>query len=140
VTILDTNVLSEVMAASPSEAALAWISNRRLVDPLFITTITVAEILYGIEILAPGRRREKLSAEAEAMFSEDFAGQILVFDEQAARSFSQIAAKRRGRGRPMAELDAQIAAIAHVHGAALATRNIGDFEGCGVKLMNPWLD
>jgi predicted nucleic acid-binding protein len=111
VTILDTNVLSEVMAASPSEAALAWISNRRLVDPLFITTITVAEILYGIEILAPGRRREKLSAEAEAMFSEDFAGQILVFDEQAARSFSQIAAKRRGRGRPMAELDAQIAAI-----------------------------
>jgi hypothetical protein len=116
------------MAASPSEAALAWISNRRLVDPLFITTITVAEILYGIEILAPGRRREKLSAEAEAMFSEDFAGQILVFDEQAARSFSQIAAKRRGRGRPMAELDAQIAAIAHVHGAALATRNIGDFE------------
>ena len=139
-TILDTNVLSEVMAASPSEAALAWISNRRLVDPLFITTITVAEILYGIEILAPGRRREKLRAEAEAMFSEDFAGQILVFDEQAARSLSQIAAERRRRGRPMAELDAQIAAIAHVHGAALATRNIGDFEGCGVKLMNPWLD
>jgi toxin FitB len=140
VTILDTNVLSEMMAASPSEAALAWISNRQLVDPLFITTITVAEILYGIEILAPGRRREKLSAEAEAMFSEDFAGQILVFDEQAARSFSQIAAERRRLGRPIAEFDAQIAAIAHVHGAALATRNTGDFEGCGVQLVNPWLD
>ncbi len=139
-TILDTNVLSEVMAASPSEAVLAWISNRRLVDPLFITTITVAEILYGIEILAPGRRREKLTAEAEAMFSEDFAGQILVFDEQASRSFSQIAAERRRRGTPMAVFDAQIAAIAHVHGAALATRNTGDFEGCGVKLVNPWLD
>ena len=139
-TILDTNVLSEVMAASPSAVALAWISNRRLVDPLFISTITVAEILYGIEILAPGKRREKLSAEAEAMFAEDFAGRILVFDEQAARSFSQIAAERRRRGRPIAEFDAQIAAIAHVHGASLATRNTADFEGCGVRLVNPWLD
>ena len=86
------------------------------------------------------RRDAAIGRRVEDLFSEDFAGQILVFDEQAARSFSQIAAKRRGRGRPMAELDAQIAAIAHVHGAALATRNIGDFEGCGVKLMNPWLD
>jgi predicted nucleic acid-binding protein len=140
VTILDTNVLSEVMTASPSEAALAWISNRRLIEQLFITTITVAEILYGIEILAPGKRREKLRAEAEAMFAEDFAGQILAFDEQAARSFSQIAAERRRRGRPIAELDAQIAAIAHVHGAELATRNTDDFEDCGVRLINPWVD
>jgi len=140
VTILDTNVLSEVMAASPSQAALAWISSRRLVDKLFITTITVAEILYGIELLAPGKRRDKLSAEAEAMFAEDFAGRILAFDEQAARSFSQIAAERRRRGRPIAEMDAQIAAIAHVHSALLATRNTADFEGCGIRVVNPWRD
>lgn len=139
-TILDTNVLSEVMAASPSQAALAWISSRRLVDKLFITTITVAEILYGIELLAPGKRRDKLSAEAEAMFAEDFAGRILAFDEQAARSFSQIAAERRRRGRPIAEMDAQIAAIAHVHSALLATRNTADFEGCGIRVVNPWRD
>ncbi len=74
------------------------------------------------------------------MFAEDFAGDILVFDEQAARSFSRIAADRRKQGRPIAEMDAQIAAIAHVHGALLATRNTNDFEGCGIRLGNPWLD
>jgi toxin FitB len=140
VTVLDTNVLSQIMAASPSEAAMAWISSRRLVDTLFITTITVAEILYGIKFLAPGKRRDKLSAEAEAMFAEDFAGRVLTFDEPAARSFSRIAADRRRRGRPISEMDAQIAAIAHVHGALLATRNTADFEGCGIRLANPWLD
>lgn len=139
-TILDTNVLSEIMAASPSQPALAWVSKRRLVDLLFITTISVAEILYGVELLPPGKRRERLSTEAEAMFAEDFAGQILLFDEAAARSFSKIAAERRRQGKPIAELDAQIAAIACVHGAALATRNTADFEGCGVRLFNPWVD
>jgi toxin FitB len=140
VTILDTNVLSEIMAPSPSEAALKWIKNRRLADKIVITSITVAEILYGIELLAAGRRRDKLRAEAEAMFAEDFAGDILAFDEPAARSFSRIASDRRKRGRPIAEMDAQIAAITYVHGAALATRNTADFEGCGIRLANPWLD
>jgi hypothetical protein len=139
-TILDTNVLSEVMASSPSEAALAWISSRRLVDPLFTTTISMAEILYGVELLPPGQRRDRLNTEAQAIFAEDFSGHILLFDEAAARSFSRIAAERRRQGRPIAELDAQIAAIAYTHGAALATRNTPDFEGCGVQLINPWLD
>ena len=139
-TILDTNVLSEIMATSPSAAALKWIKNRRLADRVVITSITVAEILYGIELLASGKRRDKLSAEAEAMFAEDFGADVLMFDEQAARSFARIAANRRKAGRPIAEMDAQIAAIAHVHGATLATRNTSDFEGCGIRLANPWLD
>lgn len=139
-TILDTNILSEVVASSPSEAVLAWVSKRRLADELFITTITVAEILYGIELLPLGKRRDKLSAEAEAMFTEDFSGRTLVFDEQAARSFAQIASSRRKLGKRIADFDAQIAAIARVHGAALATRNTGDFEGCGIQLFNPWVD
>ena len=139
-TILDTNVLSEIMAVSPSQAALRWIKNRRLADKVVITSITVAEILYGIELLAAGKRRDKLSADAEAMFAEDFPADTLNFDEQAARSFSRIAATRRQQGRPIAEMDAQIAAIAHIHGATLATRNIADFEGCGILLANPWLD
>jgi toxin FitB len=119
---------------------LEWISNCRAVDDLFITTITIAEVLYGIELLAPGKRRDKLSAEAEAMFADDFADKILVFDEHAALSFSRIAAQRRKRGQPIAEFDAQIAAIAFVHNAVLATRNTSDFEGCGVRLINPWVD
>ncbi len=139
-TILDTNVLSEIMAVSPSQAALKWIKTRRLADKVVITSITVAEILYGIELLAPGKRRDKLSGDAEAMFAEDFPGDILGFDEQAARSFSRIAANRRKQGRPIAEMDAQIAAIVHIHGATLATRNTSDFEGCGIRLANPWLD
>lgn len=139
-TILDTNVLSEAMASAPSERVFAWMSNRRRADTVFITTITMAEILYGIEILAPGKRRDKLSAQAEGMFTEDFAGRILIFDEQAARAFSQIAAERRAQGRPIAEMDAQIAAIVRVHGALLATRNTADFEGCGIQLANPWVD
>ena len=139
-TILDTNVLSEVMAPSPADAPLVWIERRRAVDPVFITSITVAEILYGVEILPAGKRRERLNAEAEAMFAQDFGGQILFFDEQAARAFAQIASSRRKLGRPIAEFDAQIAAIASVHGAALATRNPADFEDCGVQLVNPWMD
>ena len=74
------------------------------------------------------------------MFAEDFSGDILMFDEQAARAFSRIAASRRRQGRPIAEMDAQIAAIAHLHSALLATRNTADFDGCGIRLANPWLD
>ena len=140
VTILDTNVLSEVMRPSPSDLALRWMSARRAIDPVFITTITVAEILYGIELLPHGKRREKLSTESDAMFREDFVGRILAFDEAAARSFAHLASERRRLGRPISELDAQIAAIAQVHNATLATRNVADFEGCGIRLVNPWMD
>lgn len=81
-----------------------------------------------------------MNAEAEAMFAQNFGGQILFFDEQAARAFAKIASSRRKLGRPIAEFDAQIAAIAFVHGAALASHNTADFEDCGVQLVNPWMD
>ena len=139
-TILDTNVVSEVMASSPSDAALAWLARVRAADELFITAITVGEILYGIELLPPGKRRDRLNLDAEGMFTEDYAARILAFDERAARAFAEIAALRRKMGRPITELDAQIAAIASVHGATLATRNTADFEGCGIGLVNPWVD
>ena len=139
-TVLDTNVVSEVMLSSPSSAVVAWFARVRAVDELFLTTITLAEILYGIEILPLGKRRDSLKSDAEAMFTEDYSGRVLVFDEHAARAFAQIASSRRRLGRPIAELDAQIAAIAHIHDAVLATRNTGDFEGCGILLINPWGD
>ena len=139
-TVLDTNVVSEVMLSSPSSAVVAWFARVRAVDELFLTTVTLAEILYGIEILPLGKRRDSLKSDAEAMFTEDYSGRVLVFDEHAARAFAQIASSRRRLGRPIAELDAQIAAIAHIHDAVLATRNTGDFEGCGIRLINPWVD
>jgi toxin FitB len=140
VTILDTNVVSEVMASSPSRAVLDWIENLRTADELFLTAISVAEILYGVELLPKGKRRDKLALDAEDMFEEDYSGRVLVFDEAAARAFAHIAVGRRRIGRPIAELDAQIAAIASVHDATLATRNTADFEGCGIRLVNPWVD
>jgi toxin FitB len=135
--ILDTNVISEIMKASPSFRVMEWWSQQQPGE-LFTTTISVAEILYGIEILPKGKRRDSLRAEAEVVFTQDFAGRTLPFDEEAARAFAEIAAGRRAEGRPIAELDAQIAAVAHSRRAILATRNTADFEGCGVRLINPW--
>ena len=128
--VLDTNVVSELMHPSPAAAVLGWFSTE-LADELYTSAITEAEIFYGIELLPPGKRRSALLVGAETMFDQVFSGRVLAFDEEAARVFSRIAAGRRRRGRPMAELDAQIAAIACVHSAALATRNTADFEGCG---------
>jgi predicted nucleic acid-binding protein len=139
-TVLDTNILSELMLPSPSPAVVKWVTNQRSDAETFLTAITVAEILYGVELLPAGKRRDKLEAEAEAMFAEDFSGRILPFDEQAARLFGKIAATRRTLGRPITEFDAQIAAITKANDAVLATRNTADFEGCGVELLNPWLD
>ncbi len=128
------------MRPSPSAAVLEWLSRRPDGGHFFVTTITVAEILFGIELLPKGKRHDRMLAQAEAMFKEDFAGRILSFDEDAARAFPVIAAIRRAQGRPISEFDAQIAAIARSRGAILATRNTADFEGCGVRLVNPWTE
>lgn len=135
--ILDTNVLSELMRPKPSVPVTAWMEKQAATE-IFTTTITEAEIFYGIELLAKSRRREQLLAAAEAMFAEDLAGRVLAFDSLAARAFSRIAAHRRGLGRPIAHADAQIAAIAQTRGARLATRNSADFADCGVELIDPW--
>jgi toxin FitB len=126
------------MSPQASLKVRAWVAGQRAVSELCVTAITVAEILYGVELLPKGKRRDGLRGDAEAMFREDFARRILVFGEQAARAFSRIAATRRSEGRPITTLDAQIAAIAQSNGALLATRNTADFEGCAVRLINPW--
>jgi hypothetical protein len=135
--ILDTNVLSETMQPEPSPHVLEWWDQQQSAE-LFTTAVTVAEILYGIELLPQGKRRTALLAGADRMFGKVFSGRILTFDEEAAREFAEIAAGRRKSGRPIAEFDAQIAAIASAHRASLATRNVADFDGCGVRLINPW--
>lgn len=135
--VFDTNVVSELMKPSPSPSVVAWISGYRAND-LFTTTTSVAEILYGLEILPKGKRRDQLLGQAEAAFREDFGGRIFSFDERAARDYAEIAAERRRRGQPISFADAQIAAIARANGATLATRNVNDFEGCRVQLVNPW--
>jgi toxin FitB len=135
--ILDTNVLSELMKSQPDQLVLQWIGQYKATS-LFITTLTQAEILYGLELLPEGKRRTALKKAAQSMFEIDFAQRILPFDSYAAQEFAVIAAKRRTIGRPISQIDAQIAAIAHCHHATLATRNVVDFEQCGISIINPW--
>jgi predicted nucleic acid-binding protein len=137
--ILDTNVVSEFMRPSASPRVSISIS-RYPADELHSTSITLAEILYGIEALPAGKRKSELLAGANQLFKVVLLDRILPFDDLAAEAFAGIAAKRRRRGRPIAQLNAQIAAIASVHDAVLATRNTADFQGCGIRLLNPWAD
>ena len=135
--ILDTNVVSELMRPAPERMVLQWLSNQAAED-LHVTAVTMAEILYGIELISSSRRRDVVRMAAEKMFGDVFADRILSFEDRAALAFSQIASSRRRQGKSMSGSDAQIAAIARVHAATLATRNTYVFEGCGVKLINPW--
>lgn len=135
--VLDTNVLSELMKPAPAGSVVRWIAAQPALS-LYTTSITQAEILHGIMLLPSGRRRTALEAAAEAMFKEEFGGRILPFGSDAARLYSLIAAERRRAGRAIAHFDAQIAAIARSNGAAIATRNVIDYDRCGVTVINPW--
>jgi hypothetical protein len=139
VIILDTNVISELMRPKPSARVVAWVAKQSVTE-LFTTSITEAEIFYGIELHAKGQRRVELLAAADAMFAEDLADRVFGFESDAARAFSSIAVRRRALGRPISHADAQIAAIAQVRGAKLATRNVDDFLDCGLDVFDPWND
>ena len=105
---------------------------------LFTTSITQAEVLFGIALLPAGARRDDLEEAVTAMFDEDFGGRVLPFDGAAAYDYAVIASHRRQAGKPISQFDAQIAAIARSRGAAIATRNVSDFENCGIGVHNPW--
>jgi toxin FitB len=137
VIVLDTNVLSEMMRPEPDSMVAAWISARPA-SSLFTTTVTQAEILYGLGLLLSGRRRAGLEAAASEMFATDFAERVLPFDQAAAQAYAEIALARRRAGRPITQFDAQIAAIARSRDAGVATRNVADFAGCGIGVIDPW--
>lgn len=135
--ILDTNVLSECLRPSPNQDVLAWLS----VQPrarLFTTTVVESEIRYGVRLLPDGARKSALTQAVCAIFDEDFSGRVLGFDRDAAMAYAEIASVRKLAGRPITQFDAMIAAVALATGSVLATRNIKDFEGCGIDLINPW--
>jgi predicted nucleic acid-binding protein len=139
VIVLDTNVLLEALKTLPSHTVLGWLAAQQPLS-VFTTTITEAEVLYGVETLPPGKRRLRLLSAVEKMFDEEFAGRILPFDEDAARALARIVAARDRAGRPISQLDAMIAAIARSHRAAVATRNTADFQDCGIEVINPWIE
>ncbi len=135
--ILDTNVLSELMAPAPAEQVERWVAARPS-SSLCTTAITQAEILFGIRLLPKGKRRERVEAAAGVLFGKVLAGRVLPFGSDAAIAYARIAADRRRRGSPISHADAQIAAITRAAGADLATRNVRDFAGCGIRLLDPW--
>jgi len=135
--LLDTNILSAVMATRPAPQVAIWMEEQ-VPDLLFTAAVCQAEILSGITVLPEGRRRDALEMAALAMFREDFAGRILPFDTDAAVIYSKLFAQRRSAGSPAAIADLMIASIARAHGASVVTRDAGDFEGCGLVLINPW--
>lgn len=135
--VLDTNVLSAILGSQPVAEVAAWLT-RQPEEQLCTTSVCQAEILAGIAILPEGRKRQLLDAAARGVFEDEFDGRILPFDQVAAGHYAALFAARREAGRPTGQADLMIAAVARAHGASLVTRNVSDFEGCGVPILNPW--
>ena len=135
--ILDTNVVSELMRPSPEPAVVAWL-NARPPHDLFVTSLTEAEVRAGIAFLPRGKRRHGLLEAADRAFGELFEDHVLPFGREAARAYAGIAAERRKAGRPISQIHCQIAAIARSMRASVATRNVRDFDGAGISVLDPW--
>jgi len=134
--VLDTNVVSELMRAEPALAVLTWLQQNSG-DSMYTTTVTVAEIRYGIARLPEGQRRESLHQAANEIFAA-FPRQVLPFDLAAANAYADVVTVRESLGNPIDGFDAQIAAICRSQAAALATRNTKDFANTGISVVDPW--
>ena len=135
--VIDTNVASELIRQVPAASVAAWIAERDAED-LFLTAVSEAELRYGVAIVPAGRRKDELEAALSRWLDVGFGERILPFDSAAARAYAEIAAGRRQAGRLIGEADCQIAAISRQRGAILVTRNVRDFQGTGVEVVDPW--
>ena len=135
--MLDTNVISALMQREPDPAVTAWLDSQPP-ESIWTTSVTVFEVRFGLEILASGRRKRALEEAFSKTLEEDFEGRVVSFDEAAAQAAGRIAAERRRAGRTIEIRDVQIAGIAVVRKAAIATRNTRHFEGLGLELLDPW--
>ena len=134
--VIDTNVASDLMRPAPTPSVAAWIAERDAAT-MFLTAVSEAELRFRVAILPAGRRRNALEAAMRRWLERGFAERILPFDSAAAEAYAEIAADRRQAGRPIGEADCQIAAISRSRGASLVTRNVRDFEGTGVEVVDP---
>jgi len=137
VIVLDTNVLSALMRRAADPVVVDWL-DVQAPESVWATAITTFEIRFGLQILADGRRRKALEEAWTRALEEDLGGRVLPFDQAAAEASATIAARQRASGRPVEIRDVQIAGIAAVRKATLATRNTRHFDGTGITLIDPW--
>ena len=135
--LLDTNVVSEPMRARPNPDVIRWL-NEQDAAQLYISSITVAEIHFGIECLPEGQRQRRLRETFGVFLDQAFDSRVLFFGTSSAEIYGQIRATRRAQGRQISPLDAQIAAIAHENELSLATRKVRDFDGLDLVIHNPF--
>ncbi len=134
--VLDTNVVSEAMKPSADPAVRAWL-NDQAAETLYLSSVTLAELLYGIGSLPAGRRKADLAGTLDSLLNL-FEGRVLPFDTEAARHYADLALKARAAGRGFPIQGGYIAAIAAARGYAVATRDVAPFEAAGVNVINPW--
>ncbi|MGB3224338.1 MAG: type II toxin-antitoxin system VapC family toxin [Desulforhopalus sp.] len=134
--VLDTNVVSEAMKPEPNPAVKAWL-NEQSAETLYLSSVTLAELLFGIAVLPNGKRKDMLS-EVLGGLMELFNGRILSFDADAARQYAELAVTARTSGRGFPLPDGYIAAIAVSQGYQIASRDIAPFEAANVAVINPW--
>jgi predicted nucleic acid-binding protein len=137
VIILDTNVVSEPMKPDGDRRVEAWL-DEQLAETLYITSISLSELLLGIELLPNGKRKKELGVDLRDLLETLFGDRVLPFDLQAAIRYATNIGKARAAGRAISMADGQIAAIAAVHGFTVATRDTAPFVAAGVPVMNPW--
>ncbi len=135
--VADTNVVSELMRSKPDRIVVRCAASHAFMD-VFTTSITRAEILFGLALRPEGKCKRDLESRIEQSFDTDFHDRFLSFDDAAAPLYADFAATRLRNRLHVSPLDLQIGAIAQSHGAALARRNVRDFEACDIELINPW--
>jgi predicted nucleic acid-binding protein len=135
--VIDTNVVSEITRDRPDPAVRRWF-NARPHQELFLCTPVLAELRYGVERLPLGRRRDILDQAIQKIVTEGFHDRILPVDREAAYEFGRIVAMRYRNGRPIGTMDGLIAAVALVHQAAIATRDVDDFAHLGIEVVDPF--
>lgn len=135
--ILDTNVLSALMRQTPDAAVVDWL-DRQPADSVWLSSVTVFEVRFGLALLPKGRRRSALERAFESVLTEDLANRVLDFDAVAAATAAQLAADRQRAGRAVDLRDTLISGIALARRATIATRNTKHFDGLDVPVINPW--
>ena len=134
--LLDTNVVSEAMKPEPAPSVRAWL-DAQAAETLYLSSVTIAELMFGIGALSNGRRKDKLAAALDAVL-DMFADRILPFDTRAARRYADLAVRARAAGKGFPTPDGYIAAIAAAHDFAVASRDTSAFTAAGLVVIDPW--